>query len=99
MCTGSATAPACRPYASYSASQLNSLSEYTVEYGWYPDFLLYWLAIWASYLLSQQQTVSLMLVVRSKYSAVLASVSLSILYLCLGELIIGRRNPSAPPPK
>ena len=28
-----------------------------IEYGYYPDFIAYWLALWACYLFAEQQTV------------------------------------------
>ena len=30
-----------------------------VEYGYYPDFVAYWLALWACYLFAEQQTVNI----------------------------------------
>jgi len=85
VCVG---AGSCSALSSYSSSELRELDDYTVEHAWYPDFLLYWLAIWASYLLAQQQTLSIMLVVRSSYSAALLSSFVSIVYLCLGSCTV-----------
>jgi hypothetical protein len=60
----------------------------TTENAWFPDFLLYWLTMWACCLLSQQQTVSLMLVVGSSYTAATASLFLSIICLVLGSCTV-----------
>jgi len=79
----------CNPVSKYSPSQLATLlstsSDIHYENSYYPDFLLYWLALWACYLFAEQQTISIMLVVKSSYTAATASIYLTILYLCLGS--------------
>lgn len=55
------------------------------ENSFYPDFLVYWLALWGAYLLAEQQTVSFLLVVKSSYTAACASLYLALLYLVLGS--------------
>jgi len=59
-----------------------------IEYGYYPDFIAYWLALWACYLFAEQQTVSLLMVVKSSYTAALASVYLTIVYIVLGSATV-----------
>jgi len=88
VCVGEGNSASCSRLSSYSYSQLQALGDYTTENSWYPDFLLYWLAIWGCYLLSQQQTVSLMLVVKSGYTAAISSVLISVVYLCLGSCTV-----------
>ena len=93
-----------------------------VEYGYYPDFVAYWLALWACYLFAEQQTVnitentqiiksgnalfsplsmkywiisqlnylqmSLLMVVKSSYTAALSSIYLTIVYIVLGSATV-----------
>ena len=87
ICTGGEVST-CSSLSTYTYSQLQALDNYTTENAWYPDFLLYWLAIWACSLLAQQQTVSVLLIVKSSYSAGLVSVFLSIVYLTLGSCTV-----------
>ena len=82
MCTGDS----CTPLAAFTGSL--SAAAHTTENTWYPDFLLYWLTMWACSLLSQQQTLSLMLVVVSSYTAATASLFLSIVCLILGSCTV-----------
>ena len=58
------------------------------ENSYYPDFLVYWLALWGAYLLAEQQTVSFLLVVKSSYTAACASLYLALLYLVLGSATV-----------
>ena len=58
---------------------------YWMEYGYYPDFIIYWLTIWACYLLAEQQTSSFLIVVKSSYTAALSSIYITIVYLVLGS--------------
>jgi len=79
----------CSPLSSYTNSELVNLEgNYTTEYSWYPDFLLYWLALWGCYLLAQQQTVSIMLVVKNSYTASIISIALTSIYLSLGSCTV-----------
>jgi len=87
ICTGEESST-CSRLSTYTYTQIQDLENYTTENAWYPDFLLYWLAIWACSLLSQQQTVSVLLIVKSSYSAGLVSVFLSIVYLTLGSCTV-----------
>ena len=41
-------------------------------------------------ILAEQQTISIMLVVKSSYTAATASIYLTILYLCLGRYVRSR---------
>jgi hypothetical protein len=75
----------CAPLSSFSGPLP---AAHTTENAWFPDFLLYWLTLWACCLLSQQQTLSLMLVVVSSYTAATASLFLSIIYLVLGSCTV-----------
>jgi len=84
VCSGSGEGSTCAPLSSYSYSELQGL-DYTTENSWYPDFLLYWLAIWGCFLLAQQQTISILLVVRSRLSGGLVSVFLTTIYLALAS--------------
>ena len=90
-----------------------------IEYSYYPDFVAYWLALWACYLFAEQQTVSILLekiihnknsltirilccnhliiilqqvsllmVVKSSYTAALASIYLTIVYIVLGSATV-----------
>ena len=90
MCTqGDNGSNTCVPLSTYTYSELLGLAgNYTTEYSWYPDFLLYWLALWGCYLLAQQQTVSIMLVVKSSYTASIVSVALTSIYLSLGSCTV-----------
>ena len=58
------------------------------ENSYYPDFLLYWLALWASYLLAEQQTISFLLVVKSSYTAACASLYLVKIIVILRTITI-----------
>merc|ERR1712018_703370 len=56
-----------------------------IEYNYYPDFVVYWLALWSCYLLAEQQTSSFLIVVKSSYTAALSSIYITIIYLVLGS--------------
>ena len=92
VCWGEGDNAKCKLLSEYSPSQLRALqaSEGALHYenSYYPDFLLYWLAIWGAYLLAEQQTVSFLLVVKSSYTAASASLSLLLLYLVLGSATV-----------
>jgi len=79
----------CQPVSNLSESSLANLersdSSLHYENSYYPDFVLYWLAIWGCYLFAEQQTVGLMLIVKSSYTAATASIYLTILFLVLGS--------------
>ena len=79
----------CRPLASYAASELSAIERESIpawsEYGYFPDFVAYWLVLWACFLFAEQQTISLMMVIKSSYTAVTTSVACTILYLVLGS--------------
>ena len=77
-------------YSDRSAGRLEQLAatpglQLEYENSYYPDFVFYWLALWAGYMFAQQQTVSLLLVVKSSYTAAMASLYLATLYLVLGS--------------
>lgn len=80
----------CRPLASLSSRQI---AEYVrdqsktvhFENQYYPDFLFYWLALWACFLYAEQVTVSVMLVIKSSYTAATLTLSAFIVFLTLGS--------------
>ena len=55
------------------------------ENQYYPDFLFYWLALWACFLYAEQVTVSVMLVIKSSYTAATLTLSAFIVFLTLGS--------------
>ena len=55
------------------------------ENQYYPDFLFYWLALWACYLYAEQVTMSIMLVIKSSYTAASLTISMFIVFLILGS--------------
>lgn len=79
----------CRSYASYSQDYLDTIEAENIknwmEYNYYPDFVVYWLTLWACHFLAEQQTSSLLIVVKSSFNAALASVYITIIYLVLGS--------------
>ena len=56
LCTQNPTSGerSCRPAASYTAVELDTIERQGVpnwiEYSYYPDFVAYWLTLWACYL-------------------------------------------------
>lgn len=79
----------CRDYSTYTKIELDTISRENVnhwmEYNYYPDFVVFWLTLWACYLLAEQQTSTLLIVVKSSYTAALASIYITIVYLILGS--------------
>ncbi len=79
----------CREHNTYANDHLAAIARQNVpnwlEYSYYPDFVTYWLTLWACYLMAEQQTLALMMVVKSSYTAIMASTSMTILYLVLGS--------------
>ena len=59
-----------------------------LEYSYYPDLVAFWLTLWACYLFAEQQTISLLMVVKSSFTAILSSFSFTILYLVLGSATV-----------
>ena len=55
------------------------------ENQYYPDFLFYWLALWACYLYAEQVTMAIMLVIKSSYTAASLTISMFIVFLILGS--------------
>ena len=61
LCTENPTSGtrSCRSFASYSANELETIERESItrwsEYNWYPDFVIYWLTIWACYIFAEQQ--------------------------------------------
>ena len=92
VCWGEGDNAKCKLLSDYPPTQLRALqaSEGPLHYenSYYPDFLLYWLALWGAYLLAEQQTISFLLVVKSSYTAASASLSLVLLYLVLGSATV-----------
>ena len=82
----------CRSFADYTSNELSSMARLNVtswlEYSWYPDLFLYWLTFWACYLLAEQQTISLLMVIKSSFTAALVSIYVTILYLVLGSATV-----------
>ena len=72
-------------FATFSDTIERENINYWMEYGYYPDFIIYWLTIWACYLLAEQQTSSFLIVVKSSYTAALSSIYITIVYLVLGS--------------
>jgi len=80
----------CKPISSVTSSQI---AEYvrdrdkTVHYEnqYYPDFLFYWLSLWACYIYAEQVTMSIMLVIKSSYTSATISVYMFIIFLILGS--------------
>jgi hypothetical protein len=85
-------AKSCRAYASYTDGELDTIEREEVnhwmEYNYYPDFFIYWLTLWACYLLAEQQTSSLLIVVKSSFTAAMASIYFTIIYLVLGSATV-----------
>merc|ERR1712110_552323 len=59
-----------------------------MEYSYVPDFLIYWFTIWACHLLAEQQTSSILIVVKSSYTAAMSSIYITIVYLVLGSATV-----------
>jgi len=82
----------CKSFSEYTSNEIQSMERLGVptwlEYSYYPDLFFYWLTFWACYLLAEQQTISLLMVVKSSYSAALASVYVTVLYLVLGSATV-----------
>jgi len=79
----------CQAYSSYNEDKLATLEREGIknwmEYNYYPDFVVYWLTLWACYFLAEQQTSSILIVVKSSYTAALSSIYITIVYLVLGS--------------
>jgi len=79
----------CEPYSTIGEKKLASMVNQNIphwfEYNWENDFVVYWLTLWACYLLAEQQTSSLLIVVKSSYTAALSSIYITIIYLVLGS--------------
>jgi len=82
----------CKSFADYTANEIQSMERLGVptwlEYSYYPDLFFYWLTFWACYLLAEQQTISLLMVIKSSYTAALASVYATVVYLVLGSATV-----------
>ncbi len=67
------------------------------EYAYFPDLVTVWLTLWACYSFAEQHTLSILLFVKSSYSAISASVAIAIVYLLLGSATLKAYNgmPSA----
>jgi hypothetical protein len=46
------------------------------------------LTLWAAYLFAEQQTVTLLMVIKSSYTAAVASIYVTIIYLVLGSATV-----------
>lgn len=94
LCTKNPTTAtsSCRALYSYSSAELTAIEEQGIpnwtEYNYFPDFVTFWMALWACYLLAEQQTLALMMVVKSSFTAMLASISCSLVYLVLGSATV-----------
>ena len=80
----------CQPISNVTNSQLAQLqqdNQKTLHYEnqYYPDFVFYWLALWASYLYAEQVTLMNMLVIKSSYTAASVSIYIFIIFLVLGS--------------
>merc|ERR1711953_775281 len=79
----------CRAYSEFSTRELDTIESegiaHWMEYNYYPDFVVYWLTLWACYFLAEQQTTSILIVVKSSYTAALSSIYITIVYLVLGS--------------
>ena len=69
----------------YATSEATLDETSKIEYNYYPDFVIYWLALWSCYIFAEQQTLSLLIVVKSSYTAALSSIYITIVYLVLGS--------------
>ncbi len=49
------------------------------------DFVTFWMTLWSCYLFAEQHTISLLMTVKSSYSAINASLAMTIVYLLLGS--------------
>ena len=91
LCTEHPTSgiKSCRAYSTYEDFELSTIERDGIknwmEYNYYPDFIVYWMTIWACHFLAEQQTSSLLIVVKSSYTAALASIYVTIIYLVLGS--------------
>lgn len=91
LCTENPTTGerSCRDRSGYAQNELDTIEAQGVpnwlEYSYYPDLVTFWLVLWACYQFATQQTVALLMVVKSSYTAIAASVSLTIPYLVLGS--------------
>jgi len=92
VCRGLGENSVCKVNTDSAVTELRSLTsvqgELYYENSYYPDFLLYWLALWGAYLLAEQQTMSFLLVVKCSYTAACASLYLALLYLVLGSATV-----------
>ena len=80
----------CSPISNVTNSQLLRLQqddERSVHYEnqYYPDFVFYWLALWACYLYAEQVTLMNMLIIKSSYTAASVSIYIFIIFLVLGS--------------
>jgi hypothetical protein len=46
------------------------------------------LTLWAAYLFAEQQTVTLLMVIKSSYTAAITSIYITIIYLVLGSATV-----------
>ena len=80
----------CKPVSSLASSKI---AEYVRDRGtavhyenqYFPDFLFYWLALWACYIFAEQVTITIMLVIKSSYTAASISIYMFIVFLILGS--------------
>ncbi len=52
------------------------------------DFVTFWLTLWACYLFAEQQTIALLMTIKSSYTAISASVAATTIYLVLGSATV-----------
>ncbi len=52
------------------------------------DFVVFWLTLWACYLFAEQQTIALLLAIKSSYTAMSASIAATSVYLVLGSATV-----------
>jgi len=78
----------CQPISSLTSRKLNEYArdpDSSFENQYYPDFLFYWLTLWACFIFAEQVTISIMLVVKSSYTSITITVYMFIVFLILGS--------------
>jgi hypothetical protein len=69
----------------HSDAAEDSDSEQWLEYAYFPDLVAFWIALWACHAFAEQHTIAALMVIKSSFTAITASVALAVLYLVLGS--------------
>ena len=54
----------------------------------FTDFVTFWLTLWACYMFAEQQTIALLMTIKSSYTAMTASIAATSVYLVLGSATV-----------